>query len=281
MSSSLMKWLGMLLIWFIFALVTFKACVHDSCCENYAVTDDTQEVIPAPVEEVQRFPIDFQWDNAHAYANEGFDAIRKRLVSEMSDDNNLVITGRYFESETAPEGFATMGLARATALQDLLTPDIPTDQITLTDLKMSPLKTVKEGYFESLDYEWQAADAEEKVEVIATDNEATIRFPFSSSVKESDPTVDEFLTKVAERLTQSKERISITGHTDNVGSTEMNLRLSERRAKYIRDILKNKGVDAGQMDVNWKGETEPNSSNDTEVGRHNNRRVELRIFRND
>ncbi len=278
MSSSLMKWLGMLLIWFIFALVTFKTCVHDSCCKSCNAPDDTQEVLPAPVEEVQRYPIDFQWDDAQAYANEGFDAIRKRLISEMSDDNNLVITGRYFESEKAPEGFATMGLARATALRDLLVPDIPADRITLTDLKMSPLKAAKEGYFESLDYEWQAADAEEKVEVIATDNEATIRFPFSSSVKDRDPAVDEFLTKVAERLIQSKERISITGHTDNVGSAEMNLRLSERRAKYVRDILKSKGVAIGQMDVNWKGETEPGSSNDTEAGRHNNRRVELRIL---
>lgn len=278
MSSSLMKWLGMLLIWFLFALLTFKTCIHNTCCGDCKAPDQAEEVVPTPIEEVQRYPIDFQWNNAHAYANEGFDAIRKRLVSEMSDDNNLVIVGHYFQSENAPEGFESMGLARAAAFQDLLVPDIPADRITLTDLKLNDLDGAQKGYFESVEPTWHEADAEEETEIVATANEATIRFPFSSSIKDRDPKIDEFLNSVAERLIQSKERISITGYTDNVGSSDMNLRLSERRAKFIRDILKDEGVNTDQMDVNWKGEADPISSNDTDAGRHNNRRVELRIL---
>lgn len=278
MSSSLMKWLGMLLIWFVFALITFKTCVHE-CCTGCTVEDETkEEIIPAAVEEVQRYPVDFQWNNAQAYANEGFDAIRERLVREMSDDNKLVVTGRYYESEQAPEGFKTMGIARATALRDLLAPDIPIDRITLIDRRIGDLDDTPKGYFESLNYEWEAADAEEEVEIIATENEATIHFPFSSSVKDRDPAIDDYLTKVADRLSQSTERVSITGYTDNIGNDDMNLKLSERRAKYIRDILKEKGVSTDRIDVAWKGEADPVSSNDTEAGRHNNRRVELRIL---
>lgn len=275
MSASLKNWLWMLLIWFLFALFAFHSCVN-KCC----VKEEVEEVIPTPAPEVQRYPIDFQWNNAQVHTNEGYEAIRDRLASEMSDDNQLVITGKYFASETAPEGFASMGLARAAAFRDLLPDSISRDRITLTDLKLNDSDSAKEGYFESLDFEWQEADAEEEAEIIElSSDEIAIRFPFSSSTKDADPTVDDYLTTLAARMAQTTERVRITGHTDNIGSNDMNMKLSERRAKYIRDILSNKGVALDRMDVDWKGENEPTSSNDTEEGRHNNRRVVLKVLK--
>jgi len=276
MSSSLMKWLWMLLIWLLFSLITFHTCVKQKCC----VKQDTEKVIPAPVEEVQRYPIDFQWNSAQAYTNEGFDATRNRLISEMSDDSKLVITGKYFESEPTPEGFTSMGMARAAALRDLLVDSISADRITLTDFKIPDDTTAQKGYFESVDYEWQVQNAEEKTEIVQlSSDQIVIRFPFSSSTKDRDPAVDDYLTKLAERMAQTTERVSITGHTDNVGGNDMNMDLSERRAKYIRDILRDKGVALDRMDIEWKGEEDPTSSNDTEEGRHNNRRVVLKILK--
>lgn len=69
--------------------------------------------------------------------------------------------------------------------------------------------------------------------------------------------------------------ISIEGHTDNVGSTEDNKRLSEERASAVLKELAAEGVEEKRMySVGW-GRTKPVASNDTEDGRKQNRRVEI------
>lgn len=277
--STPLKWLVMLIVWFLFSLVTFKACVQEACCDPCITTDETAPPPPAETT-IQRFPIDFQWDGAEPFYNEGFDAMRTRLVNEMGPDNQLVITGKYYASEPAPEGYNSMGIARAEQIKTALAELIPADRIITTDLRLGDSDAAKTGYFEAVDFEWQDADAEEEAEVVELDDSILILFPFSSATKEPDPRVDEYLDRLAERLKETTERVEIEGHTDDVGGAEMNLSLSERRAKYIRDILSRKGISTDRMDISWKGEAEPRSSNDTEEGRHNNRRVELRIIGN-
>ncbi len=72
--------------------------------------------------------------------------------------------------------------------------------------------------------------------------------------------------------------ISIEGHTDNVGNRSDNQKLSENRAKSVRDYLVFQGVDAKRV-VRYKGfgETKPVASNNTEAGRAKNRRTEFVI----
>ena len=71
--------------------------------------------------------------------------------------------------------------------------------------------------------------------------------------------------------------IRITGHTDNVGSDEANQILSEGRANAVRDELIKRGIAAGRIEAEGKGETEPIADNATEEGRAKNRRVEFTI----
>ncbi len=69
-------------------------------------------------------------------------------------------------------------------------------------------------------------------------------------------------------------RILIEGHTDDVGSYEYNLRLSEQRAESVRQVLVNRyGVDAGRLDIQGFGESRPVASNANAPGRARNRRV--------
>lgn len=71
--------------------------------------------------------------------------------------------------------------------------------------------------------------------------------------------------------------IEIEGHTDNVGSEQMNLKLSESRAKEVYDFLINKGIDKNRMQFKGYGFTKPISTNDTAEGRALNRRTEFVI----
>ncbi len=69
--------------------------------------------------------------------------------------------------------------------------------------------------------------------------------------------------------------LQIEGHTDSVGSDEMNQQLSERRADSVRDFLAQQGVPGSSISAHGFGKTQPVAGNETVEGRQRNRRVEL------
>jgi outer membrane protein OmpA-like peptidoglycan-associated protein len=84
------------------------------------------------------------------------------------------------------------------------------------------------------------------------------------------------LDRLATALRQHPQRtVLIEGHTDDVGSDETNLRLSERRAQSVQIGLQERGVAGNQITAIGKGELYPVADNNTPVGRQSNRRVEL------
>lgn len=70
-------------------------------------------------------------------------------------------------------------------------------------------------------------------------------------------------------------KINIQGHTDNVGKDDDNMRLSYLRAKAINDLLIEKGIDKSRITYEGYGKSRPIATNETEVGRQKNRRVEI------
>ncbi|MCU7548030.1 OmpA family protein [Chitinophagaceae bacterium LB-8] len=75
--------------------------------------------------------------------------------------------------------------------------------------------------------------------------------------------------------------IVIEGHTDDSGSDEYNMTLSEKRANAVKDFFISKGVSADRLTTKGYGETQPKYANDTEENRKKNRRVELAIVANE
>jgi len=73
--------------------------------------------------------------------------------------------------------------------------------------------------------------------------------------------------------------IEIGGHTDNVGTQELNQKLSESRAEEVYDYLKFKGIVESRMTYKGYGFSNPISSNDTPEGRSLNRRTEFKIIK--
>lgn len=72
----------------------------------------------------------------------------------------------------------------------------------------------------------------------------------------------------------------VTGHTDNVGKSNLNLILSEYRARVVRAHMDKYGVRPGQIYINWKGSNAPVAPNDTEENKRKNRRVEIQLTKN-
>lgn len=75
------------------------------------------------------------------------------------------------------------------------------------------------------------------------------------------------------------EKLSLTGHTDDEGSEELNQGLSEVRAGKVRDILTAEGFSPANLQVSGKGESEPIADNGTAEGRQKNRRVSIRLIK--
>lgn len=279
--SAPIKVIVMLIIWALYSIAAYEGCLKQ-CCED-AGAGETTTVVDEPEEATpvaSRYPIDFQWSNAQAFTNDGFDATKQNLLAQLDENNILEITGFYFEGEEAPEGFDNMGFARAAQIRDLLAPDIPTERIKLRARLVDDREGMREGYFEAADFEWKTPEAEAEETVEELDDRVIIRFPFNSTIKEADAAVDDYLDRLAERIKTSGEKVTITGHTDNVGGDDANLALGLRRAKEIRDILIGKGVDRSQITTDSKGKSQPVDTNDTEAGRHNNRRAEVRLIKN-
>ncbi len=71
-------------------------------------------------------------------------------------------------------------------------------------------------------------------------------------------------------------RVTIEGHTDNVGDAAKNLELSQQRAQAVADYLTKNGIDSERLTAAGFGGTRPVASNETPEGRAKNRRVEFK-----
>jgi outer membrane protein OmpA-like peptidoglycan-associated protein len=69
--------------------------------------------------------------------------------------------------------------------------------------------------------------------------------------------------------------VAIEGHTDNVGSAELNQTLSRNRAESVKSYLMQQGIQSSRLSTTGMGESLPVASNDTQNGRQQNRRVEV------
>ncbi len=103
---------------------------------------------------------------------------------------------------------------------------------------------------------------------------APIQFEFDSSVlkTESYATLD----KLAKDLRDSNGTVSLDGYASAEGTEAYNMNLSKDRANAVKQYLVNAGVSASSISATGYGEANPIASNDTEEGRVQNRRVEIK-----
>jgi len=104
-----------------------------------------------------------------------------------------------------------------------------------------------------------------------------VNFDFNSSeIKpEFDPVLDEAVLILND---YPDLQVLISGHTDSIGSEQYNEALSIRRAESVFRYLVNKGLNPERFRIEGFGELHPVADNNTEAGRAQNRRVELKVL---
>ncbi|WP_247235112.1 OmpA family protein [Telluribacter sp. SYSU D00476] len=135
----------------------------------------------------------------------------------------------------------------------------------------------------------QAKELEQKVEGAKVERvgegikmtfESGFLFGFDSEKINSETRAN--LDRMAEVLKKYEDtEILIEGHTDSKGSDDYNQRLSTRRAEAVAAYLRSANVSRKRLQTVGYGESQPVTTNDTEAGRQQNRRVEVVIVANE
>ncbi|MBK9257996.1 MAG: OmpA family protein [Saprospiraceae bacterium] len=104
-----------------------------------------------------------------------------------------------------------------------------------------------------------------------------VQFQLGSAVLK--PESNAVLRQIADIMRRYKDfSMTISGHTDNTGSSPANQLLSEKRAKACYDFLIKEGISSSRMSFAGYGESRPISTNENEKGRALNRRVEFNMI---
>ena len=107
-----------------------------------------------------------------------------------------------------------------------------------------------------------------------------IYFAFDKSEFSSNAVTDKYYNESTAYLDQnSQARLSITGHTDAIGSDAYNQALGYRRAQNVQHYFEIKGIPLKNSIIESKGEKEPPDDNNTAAGRANNRRTVVTIIK--
>ena len=220
----------------------------------------------------------------------------RKIGVYMSDNptKTIALTGTYNADETNQSGKKDLGTARAEAVKNkLVSLGASADHIEVSSLKVNNSKfqenTLYGGvYFtfdtKAIDPNSTKAAEPNKVaaapaeEIIIKARPLNLYFNSSKYKLEMTPELKIYFDELQAYLKEVKgSKILITGHTDDKGNRNHNIRISKYRARAVRDFMIENGFSTKQIKIDYKGPDEPLTSNDTEEGRKKNRRVEVRI----
>lgn len=196
------------------------------------------------------------------------------LRASIKPGDSLQLTGYYWGSEDS-----TLATLRMKTISDLL----EASNINLpqqTEISHSSREDTLSAYRA---FNWVLVSQNETVEltepfsVKESIEGLVIQFPFASADPSLDDQLRSTLTIKIASVLDTESKITVVGHTDNTGSREVNQQLGLRRAEAIADLLRQLGISEVRMTIKSLGSSEPIATNDTEVGRTANRRVEIKM----
>lgn len=290
--STPLKVILMLVAWFLFSFIAYRSCIQPCCTDGLAAAGDLTDQEGPPLTSLAAAPVYFDYNSAEPQLNPSWDSLRSSLISEAARraGATLEVIGYYYESEDRPAGQVNLGFARAGAVRDLLAPELPADRMEVRARAYTTEPADSAARYAGMGFSWDepeapAADDEavadagqDEVEVEELEDRVIIRFPYNSDEPQLVPEVRDYLSQMASRLARTGERVQVIGHTDNLGEDDFNMELGRKRAEAVKRVLVARGVAADRILIESKGESQPEASNDSEAGRRENRRVELRLI---
>ncbi|API61052.1 hypothetical protein BSL82_09005 [Tardibacter chloracetimidivorans] len=138
------------------------------------------------------------------------------------------------------------------------------------------------AYMDKQEKELREKTAGTDVEVIRQGDELLLNMPsgitFDTDSYSIKPEFRTTLDNIASTLgSYNQTYVDVYGHTDSTGADAYNMTLSRNRAESVAGYLATHGVARARIGTQGFGETQPVASNDTDAGRAQNRRVEIKL----
>ncbi len=196
---------------------------------------------------------------------------------------SLLLTGFYSDAEKNNSPFPSLGLARANNIKQIFTNlGVPSKQLLTADSKVANLQFPGDELNGGVSYSISAAtdNSNRLAEVEKRLRAKPLLIYFATGKQEVNLNSEQrqYFSDLTYYLDQKPNaKISSTGHTDNQGDRNQNVRLGRKRAEFVRDYLAKNGISSKQVNVSSKGPDEPIETNDTDAGRAKNRRVAITL----
>ncbi len=229
---------------------------------------DTVVCCEEPVAAVQYGPLIFDCETDGVITNDLWPDKKQEIMAARIEGKKLLLVGPYFEGEDQ-----SMGIARAEKVKALF-PEIPAEDLLAEARPAGDCEATKSNMLHELRYKWVTRNDD----VIELYDRTAILYRYDSDVEIVTPAVEAFSREVAEFLQETGDKILLTGHTDSDGEEEYNMELGMKRAEEYKAHLMELGVDASQIEVISKGESEPAVPNDSPENKQRNRRVTIHII---
>jgi OOP family OmpA-OmpF porin len=312
MLTSKTPWIILLILWMI-GSTWWHVCKIKQVCPNDMLPTTQAGADGYTIADGNLFRLDLpgNFSFAKSGANANLNTLGGSLESmvaylKANPGRTVEITGYYDSRETNASSFANLGLARAEGIkQYLVQQSIPTIALTTKGVERGlPFTTTGDSLRGGVDFafggtepaanttpaepstpssppstasttmpktEKELAEAEKFTSIFKP---IDLYFPMGEAnyIKTTD--TQRFFDEATKFLTTNKDKkLLLTGHTDDSGPAEVNMRLSRDRANEVKAKLRKSGIKSEQIVVKAKGESEPKADNKTAAGRKANRRV--------
>jgi len=223
----------------------------------------------------------------------GMQSALEQIAGHMKANPSRVLslTGLYAANEENNTQFDNLGLARANSIKEkLVALGVPQGAIQLLSRLQDDL-SFKDNVLEGgVNFEFgsnnlgdtedvNAAKALEELGKSLKAGPLKLYFETNSSTIIRTDEVNKFLKDAKYYMSKVPgAKLSVSGHTDSRGATDINERLSKRRADATKDWLSRNGFDASKIITSGKGESQPIADNTTTQGMALNRRAEIIII---
>jgi len=303
MSKKTKYLLGILATWVIggwlYMILCCCKCKEESCdCKN-CPQHPKKEIVENSEISSKGFSIssseyNYQTSDNFKFLNGGFKSIKpvsdsinlgidglKKFLNE--NKQNLKITGYALSTEKNTSIYENLGLARATDIKNyFISKGISADRIdTFGEIKeqlsINGDTLVGPASFDLITPEATTANTKIDYSVLKSKINANPLIMYFKTGETSINLSEDDRKKVADMLNYIENvegsKLSVTGHTDNVGNEQTNIKLGLERANFATNYLIENAVSAAKIETSSKGPNEPIADNKTIEGRNKNRRT--------
>jgi outer membrane protein OmpA-like peptidoglycan-associated protein len=200
--------------------------------------------------------------------------------TKIEAEDNTVVDASLFEEESPIEKGAKIdndSASQAEAISENRIIEKELEQAIKTGNNPIPSskRTIPVSEKYSSSYDEFVSKSGRYADIIQTEEGVNYHFNFNAYTL-SNEQIDYIIETIIPFYEENKEvTIILEGHTDSIGSKEVNERVSILRASSVLYALEKYGIEDTGLKIISKGETEPLAPNDTKVGRAMNRRVEI------